>query len=135
MNNIARIVSMVDADDVEEYLDFANRNPNRCDYCKQANMNVITNETCTHDGCGRIAGYGSPGECVTCCFTHKTENMVMDPRRIACENCGDIATHGLDDTVHCKRHAWLDEALVLRRVCPHCHAKGIICMLGQEEDD
>jgi len=87
-----------------------------CSKCKDPNMVDCRSVKCLERICRKYATYSLPGTPVSYCVEHRKEGMLKNPRR-KCQQCKDIATHGIDKPTHCEKHMTLDEYNLAERKC------------------
>ena len=95
-----------------------------CNDCKEPNMVDVVNKKCKECSCRRRAYYAYPGVIPEYCMIHKKEGMMKHSRRTCCgsatEKCKEIATHGIEDPLHCEKHVLDDEYNLAERTCSTC---------------
>ncbi len=87
---------------------------------KPSNAITVTNYKCTE--CYKTAHYEIAGSYPTKCATHRTKDMIFNPRkRCINKHCKELAVYGCSrKSIHCETHKTTDDILVAEYPCKQC---------------
>ena len=97
-------------------------------YCRthaKPGMVDVKSNKCILDDCTTRSFYGYCCQPTTHCNQHKSEQMFKKPTRFCIgindnDECKELATHGINEPLHCEKHSTTNEICLLAKKCNHC---------------